>query len=58
LSIPVLPSVTIQVASFNVKLFTELRDPEILLLNWPGERYTTPARNNLSRFISDAAKQA
>jgi hypothetical protein len=50
--------VTIQVASFNVKLFTELRDPEILLLNSPSERYTTPARNNISRLISDAAKQA
>jgi hypothetical protein len=51
---PGLPSVTIQVASFSV----ELRGPEILLLDQPGKRYTTHARNNISRLVTHAAKQA
>jgi hypothetical protein len=55
---PGLPSVTIQVASFSVELFTELRGPEILLLDRQGKRYTTHARNNISRLVTHAAKQA
>jgi hypothetical protein len=55
---PGLPSVTIQVASLSVELFTELRGPEILLLDRPGKRYTTHARSNISRLVTHAAKQA